>query len=697
MEESTSRSVEEIKKNGNRLKDEASEYLRQHAFNPVDWYPWGDEAIERARLEDKPIFLSVGYSSCHWCHVMEHQVFENDSIADYMNEHYVNIKVDREERPDIDAVYMEAVRALTNGGGWPMSVFLSPDLKPFYGGTYFPPDQFMQILKGLNDIYKNEREKVENQGSRLYDFVASNPAIADGSPVSQDEIERIILLTKNIFDLTWGGFRGGMKFPTPLRWHYLLHRYRRTGDEELGNGIRGTLDNMGSGGIHDHVAGGFHRYTVEGTWLVPHFEKMLYDNTQIASLYIEASKVWKDKRYEEIARTTLDFMITGMQDKNGGFYSSYDADSGGEEGTFYIWTRDEILNIAGEDDGQALAMLMGVTDRGNFEGKNILTRRYSAADVAVRFKLEESEVERLFEKYREKLESYRAERTWPGLDKKVITSWNGLAIAAMAQGYLAYNDDRYRQSAEKAAEYIWENHKNRDGSLKRSSTNGKVAGESVLDDYAFLANGFFELFRATGEFVHLQRTLELLDYVENHFGNREGAFFYNPDSIETPLGRQVEIFDNVEPSGNAVMLEVMLKVSAVTGNLKYRESVEKILGQYSDMMNRSGMEMAKWFDVVEMYEGPFHEIILAGDKGDKLLQDFRKVYSDRFPFYSVITMVPSEGIKGEKVNGISFPAATGKTSIDGKSTVYVCKFGSCKEPTSDPEKFSVLLKEGWLY
>ncbi|MDP8206078.1 MAG: thioredoxin domain-containing protein [Candidatus Electryonea clarkiae] len=694
------RSPQTIRQEGNRLTGESSLYLLQHSHNPVDWYPWGEEAKIRSGAEDKPIFLSIGYSSCHWCHVMEHEVFEVDSIAEFMNEHFINIKVDREERPDLDAVYMEAVRAMTGGGGWPMSVFLTSDLKPFYGGTYFPPDQFVRLVKSISDTYGEQRDKIELQSEQLYKMVSSNPQLSQGQAVNSPDFSSIANNSLQFVDAKWGGFRGRMKFPTPLRWQFLLHRYRKTGEARIADAVRKTLNNMGTGGIHDHVGGGFHRYTVEETWLVPHFEKMLYDNAQLASLYIEAFAVFGKRNgkphqpgYDDIAKNTLDFLIRDMQSSSGGFYASYDADSGGEEGTFYTWSPDEITDIAGKKDGAALANLLGVELGGNFEGKSILTRRKAYEKIAREFDRDIQEVNVLFEKWREELRNYRAKRVPPGLDKKVVTAWNGLAIAAFSQGYALFGEEKYRDAAREAIEYLWHNHRLENGSLVRASNEGVTSGVGILDDYAFFANGLLEFYNATGEIETLEMALELTGHVRDHFASDEGGYYLTSNEIETPMGRQVEIYDSVEPSGNSAMLNVLLRLSALTGNQTYRKDVERMLGAYSDMVNKSGLEMALWLDVAQNYEGPFHEVIIAGQLDDNNTNAMINVFRGLLPSYAVLTLIPPDG-PDKKMQTI-IPSTVEKTMLNGETTVYVCEFGSCKAPTNDPEEFKQQLLEGW--
>jgi uncharacterized protein len=686
--------TEHIRKNGNHLANESSVYLKQHAYNPVDWYPWGDEALGRAREEDKPIFLSVGYSSCHWCHVMEEESFDSERIATYLNENFICIKVDREERPDLDAVFMQAVQMISGGGGWPMSVFITPDQKPFFGGTYFPPDRFFTLINQINDAFKTKRELVDGQSEELYSKISTDLPTTKAKIITKDEIKRVVQQSVNNLDSVWGGFRGAMKFPTPLRWHFLLHEYRLHGDQNVANAVRTTLDNMGSGGIHDHIAGGFHRYTTERTWLIPHFEKMLYDNAQIASLYIEAYAVFKDERYGEIARKTLDFMIRDMHEPGNGFFSSYDADSGGEEGSYYSWKPSELGEVVSKEDLEPLAMILGITYTGNFEGSNVLTRRKSPEEVAEKFGRDVVKIENLFDSYREKLRHARDKRVKPGLDKKIVTSWNGLTISALSKGYQLFGDNRYLIAAEDAASMLIDSHQKDDGSYFRTSTDGIVKGDGILDDYAFIANGFLDLFQATSNIYYLEKGLELIDYVQKNFRNKDGGYYLTPEDTKTPLGRQVEVFDAVEPSGNSSLMIAFLKASAITGNSEYRKEVERLLGYYSDVMKRSGVEMGRWLDVVTLLTNSFHEIIIAGDITSDQGRELYEVYRNVAPSYSTFINVLSDGADDKMLKLL--PSLQGKIAIDGRTTAYVCQYGSCQEPTSDPTTLRSQILSGWM-
>ncbi|MCP4143956.1 MAG: thioredoxin domain-containing protein [bacterium] len=578
--ESMSKTPEQIRKNGNHLVAEPSLYLKQHAHNPVDWYPWSDEALDRAKAEDKPIFLSIGYSSCHWCHVMEHEVFEHDDVAEILNRYFICIKVDREERPDIDAIYMEALVSMQNSGGWPMSMFLTPDLKPFYGATYIPHDQFINLSEQIVKVFHSRRSDLESDASGIIKRLSNVASVKKGAPVTDQDISAVVTEALRSYDNQWGGFRSINKFPTPLRWQFLLHYFRQTGDTRLEKPIRHTLDVMNSGGIHDHLGGGFHRYATDEKWIVPHFEIMLYDNTQLAMLYLESAAVFNEPAYEKVAIGILDFLISDMQSSEGGFYASFDADSGDEEGSFQVWTLDELIKIAGTVDGYKLAAVLGVNGKGNFEGKSVLTRRVP-------------DYYRLFEKYKQQMLEARRLRTPPELDEKIVTAWNGLAVSALARSYAKTGDQKYLDAAVKSADFLWNEHQINDGTFCRTSTDGVKSGVGILDDYSFLACGFIDLYEATGDIKYLEKTGKLLSKADHLFADDTVGYFLAVDQPELPFARRVEVTDSVEPSGFASMLQAKIRYSALTGAAA---DVEEIFKNYSETMQNNGMEMAWWFD-----------------------------------------------------------------------------------------------------
>ncbi len=686
-------------KHKNRLASEASVYLRQHADNPVDWYPWGDEALLRARREEKPIFLSIGYSSCHWCHVMEHEVFENEEIAFYLNQHFICIKVDREERPDLDQIYMDAVQAMTRGGGWPMSVWLTPDLKPFFGGTYYPPHSFLDLLQRLNHAWQENREQIHESAAQMYAYISRNPIGASPESINLDDIKQIGEGALEKVDHLFGGFEGPMKFPVPLRWQMLLHLYRRTGDERYAKATRDALIAMASGGLQDHIGGGFHRYTVDSTWTVPHFEKMLYDNAQLASLYLEAAAVFDDKAmFGRVARRTLDFMLSEFyNDENGGFYASFDADSGDEEGSFYVWTLAELSDVVGPTDAQVLALLFGVTAEGNFEGnRTVLTRRYPYEDVASKTSRPVEELKALVEKYRPNLYNIRSARVQPNRDEKIVTSWNALAISAFAQGYRFFGDEKYLDAAEKSARYLKANHW-RHTTLSRSSTGGTPSGAGILDDYAVMTNALLDLFSATGDEHHLAWALELAGILQQRFRHESAGFYHTPVAFEAPLGRQVELVDSVEPSGLSMTLRVFLRLGSIEGNVEYINMVRGDLEAYAEIIKKAGMEMAGWADVALLMDGPFYELVIARplEPTSELPKrsELRKA-ADRLlaPFIQMIPM--EDDLPTDELLAL-LPTVSDKQAVDNKVTAYLCQLGSCNAPTSNIEELNQQILSDW--
>ena len=677
------RTPERIRSEGNRLAAAGSLYLRQHGHNPIEWYPWGDEALAKAKAEDKPVFLSIGYSSCHWCHVMEHEVFEHDDVAAYVNEHFVCIKVDREERPDLDAVYMEAVQAMTGRGGWPMSVFLTPDLEPFWGGTYVPHDPFLELCTSVVTHWSTHRDDILKQAGELAGQVNRVPRGDNGTAADAALVDAVAAVAMQSYDGEWGGFQQSQKFPTPLRWRFLLHHARRTGDQRMIKALRHTLEAMDSGGIHDHLGGAFHRYTTERTWLVPHFEIMLYDNAQLAGLYLEAGQVFDEERHVRTGLGVLDFLLRAMHSPEGGFYASFDADSGGEEGSFYVWTPAEIDAVAGQD-GPALMRLLGVQAGGNFEGKTILTRR-----------TDETAVPALFELWREPLYQARAARTWPGLDQKVVTAWNGLTISALARAYTVSGEDRYRAAAESAADFLWRVHRDTKGRLARSSTNGQVSGAGILDDYAFFAAGLLDLHQATGDLVSLSRAHDLVETARATFTHPKSGFFLTAADVAAPLGRRVEIFDSVEPSGAAVMTQVLITLGSLVGDPALIAEADRALAAQAGLMSRAGMEMAWWADALLWRTAPFYDVVIAGDSTAADTRALHEAFRTVAPSHAVLAMVPADGADAATL--ALMPAAAGKTARDGRATAYVCVLGTCQQPVHEAAELRAQLLDGWKH
>jgi len=688
-----------VRAEGNHLKDESSLYLQQHAHNPIDWYPWGDEALRRAKEQDLPIFLSIGYSSCHWCHVMEEEVFEQDDVATFMNRNFVCIKVDREERPDIDATYMHAVQLITGRGGWPLSVFLTSDLNPFFGGTYFPHDAFVELVHKVHDVYQTQRADLDQQGKMLSERVSALPVIKPGTaetPIDEERIATVASQAEINFDAKYGGFKGKQKFPTPVRWQFLLHYYRKSGDRKYANMTALTLEAMAAGGIYDHVGGGFHRYSTDNKWIVPHFEKMLYDNAQLASLYLEAGAVLERPDFLSVGTDVLDFLIREMRGDEGAFYSSFDADSGGEEGTYYVWTPADIERAVGAEDGPVLAELLRVHEPGNFESnQNVITRNTDLAVVATDFDRDRSDLDGMFHRYREQLRTYRAERVAPGLDRKIVTAWNGLTISALAQAFMVTGLQHYRDAAVQAAAYIWRVHRTADGQLTRASNDGRPSGRAILDDYVCLAAAYLDLFQITNDPDDLSRCIELVEQVRADFGVEQGGWYMTAASADTPIGRRIDMYDSVEPSGNSVMLQTLVRLAAMTGETVYRDDAARTLTRYSGLLSSAALEMSGWFDAASKLAGPYYDVVIAGDPGDPLARELIAATLATVPANAVIASVPAGGAQGRLLE--LAPALADKPARDGQATAYVCEYGTCQAPTSETVKLRAQMLVGWAH
>jgi uncharacterized protein len=596
----------------NRLSRQLSPYLLQHAENPVDWHPWGEEALAIARCGQKPIFLSIGYASCHWCHVMAHETFEDVEIARELNEHFVNIKVDREERPDLDQIYIEAVQIMTGRAGWPLSVFLTPQGEPFFGGAYWPPRArdgmtgFDGVLAAVADAWQHRRPDVLAHARRvtqLLQEIASTPVgdaseaqvVGDGrgSPLGEDKAalsdaaQAAETLLCQSFDPQWGGFGPAPKFPQPLALRWLLRRWRQTGNDELLTIVTVTLDRMAAGGMYDHLGGGFHRYCVDERWLLPHFEKMLYDNAMLAVVYLEAWQATGNQDYAAVVRQTLDYLLRDMTDPQGGFYSSEDADSEGHEGKFYLWTPAEIESVLGMDAGRLFCSVYDVTEAGDIDGRSILKR---IRPLAVEAKLRDCDPTPLAERLhaaRRELLTARAKRIRPGRDEKVLVAWNSLAIEALALAGKAFGEPRYTTAANSATDFLWQRLRRDDGRLFHYCRNGTAACDAYLDDYAALGNALVTLHETTGSSLRLDQAFELAEMIATQFADTaRGGFFYTHANHEALIVRKKDWADNPVPSGNGLAAEMLLRLSAFAGGDAYRIAAEAAINACAAWMQR---------------------------------------------------------------------------------------------------------------
>ena len=660
----------------NRLALETSPYLLQHAHNPVDWRPWGDEAFATARALQRPVFLSVGYATCHWCHVMEEESFESEEIARLLNERFVPVKVDREERPDVDAIYMQAVQMLTHQGGWPMSVFLTGEGKPFFAGTYFPPEEgqrgarvgFRTLLTELDRVFREERERVEGSAREIAQAVQRGLATehATGLP-GIHVLHEAMAAYAQMFDEREGGVRRAPKFPSSMNVRFLLRYWKRTGDEQALRMAALTLEKMALGGIYDQIGGGFHRYSTDARWLVPHFEKMLYDNALLATAYVEGWQATRTAFFRRIASEVLDYAAREMSHPSGAFFSATDADSEGEEGRFFVWTPAQLREALGAEDGDRAAQLFAASEAGNFEGANVLSLRSIPDGSELSF----------LERVRPILREARAGRPPPLTDTKVLTSWNALMISAFARAGFAFARPDYVQRAARAADAVLSMH----GPEAKLRRTGRHA--AVLEDYAFLAAALVDLFEATGEARWLSGARELHEVLRNRFAAPEGGFYRTPSDHEQLLAREKPSYDGAEPTGNSVAALTLLRLEAITGEARYREEAEALLRGFGALLAGAPVALGEMLLAVDFLLSEAKEVVLVRPprENDAELAD---VIRTRF-FPALVLLRHEDGALP------ATPLAQDRPAHDGKATAYVCSRGACQLPVTDPAALERLL------
>lgn len=679
----------------NRLAQESSPYLLQHANNPVDWYPWGAEALAKAKAEDKPIFLSIGYSACHWCHVMEHESFEDERIAAMMNEQYINIKVDREERPDLDSIYMNAVVALTGHGGWPMSVFLTPEGVPFYGGTYFPPSprygmpSFEQVLTSIARIYHTQREDVTQNGVSLLARIQGGIPLEAAGSLDPAVPELTLQALSRNFDHTHGGMSGSPKFPQPMTYDFLLRSYARNKRASTLKMVELTLHKMAQGGIYDQLGGGFHRYSVDAIWLVPHFEKMLYDNALLARLYLHAYQLTGKPFYRRITEETLDYVAREMTDPQGGFYSTQDADSEGEEGKFFLWTPDEVKAILGKEEGEAFCAAYDVKSGGNFEGKSILNIPTPLEQIAQQLNLSFETLLDILQRGRARLFTEREKRIKPGRDEKILTAWNGMMLAAFAEAARVLGRADYLEIARRNAEFVLSTML-RDGRLfrtwKADSGSAKLMG--YLEDYAFYADGLLALYQSSFEPRWFQAAQELMDVVLDHFPDREeGGFFDTADDHEQLVARPKDLQDNAIPCGNSITSRVLLALAAYTGQATYEEPAVKALSALQNPMSQYPGAFTYWLGSLEFALAPPKEVAVIGQFGGQDTQELLDTLQRPYRPNQVVAVAQTGQTQGHPALVESRPMQ------NGSATAYVCQKFTCKQPVTTVAELERLLAE----
>ncbi len=680
----------------NRLATETSPYLLQHAHNPVDWYPWGEDAFVKAKAEDKPILLSVGYSACHWCHVMEHESFENEQIAGLMNRLFVNIKVDREERPDVDEIYMNAVQMLTGRGGWPMTVFLTPDGKPFYGGTYFPPEDrhnipaFPRVLAGIAQAY---REKPADVAKSTAEILSRLEQLAQRQqttrPLDVSVLEKTAEGLAQHYDETHGGIGQAPKFPNSSVFSLFLRQAHATGNQRYLNMTTHTLRKMAQGGMYDHLGGGFHRYSVDERWLVPHFEKMLYDNALLARLYLEGYQASGDPFFRQVVEEILAYVEREMMSPEGGFYSTQDADSEGAEGKFFVWDQDEVMRILGDDVGEIFCRYYDVTDVGNFEHKNILHPTLEMAQLARLFQRDVDETTQLIARAKDTLFAVREQRVKPGRDDKILTSWNGLMISAFAEAYKVLGHPGYLEVARRSIHFV-QTALCREGRLLRSYKDGQAKFNAYLDDYACFSAALLDVYEATFEPEYLDRAVAFTDVLLARFWDaQEGGFFFTSSDHEALISRSKSAFDGSVPSGNSVAVSVLLRLYYATEKQDYLTKAEMLLRLFYDALEQNPFGFSNMLCGLDFYLRRPQEIVLLGDPtASETTALLHNIHASFIPNKTLLCFDPAQppqrGVPG---------LLAGKTRIDDKLTAYVCHNFVCSLPVTSWEELRPLIMQ----
>ena len=678
----------------NRLIHEASPYLMQHAHNPVDWYPWGEEALARSKEEDRPILLSIGYSSCHWCHVMEKESFENETIAGIMNLRFINIKVDREERPYLDELYMNAVQVMTGSGGWPMTVFLTPDLIPFHAGTYFPPEDrggmpgLTKVLVVVSDYYRSHREEVEKMEAQLkqalrqiVEVVPSQEAMSEGV------LSKAFNALESQFDPIYGGFGNAPKFPSSMALSFLLRYWKSTGSKKAFEMVEKTLEKMANGGVYDHLGGGFHRYSVDERWLIPHFEKMLYDNALLSRTYFEAYQATRKERYRHVGEEILNYVLHEMKSPEGGFYSTQDADSEGEEGKFYVWTRDEIKEVLGKEKGTPFCAYYGVATEGNFEGgASVLNIASTLEKVSQLYGMPVADLEKVLVEGRQKLNAEREKRVRPGRDEKILTSWNSLMISSFVDGFKVTGNGKYLNGAKNAALFILQE-MGKDGHLMRVFNKGKSQVKGYSEDYAFFIQALVDLYEATFETEWLREAKDLNQRMIHQFWDeKNGGFFFTGKENESLIARSKNPYDNAIPSANSIAVLNLIRLGYLTGEESFKQKAEQILHLFYNFLDQHPSGFTQMLSGLSFFLNP-QEIGIIGSKNNlKTKSMLKEIYLAYLPNKILNLRDPQEPIKGNW-----FPFLMGK-GIPEVPTTFVCKGFTCLPPVRNEEELKKILE-----
>lgn len=686
-------------KNQNRLMHEKSPYLLQHADNPVDWYPWSNEAFEKAGKEDKPIFLSIGYSTCHWCHVMAHESFDDETVANLLNQAFVAIKVDREERPDIDNIYMTVCQMITGGGGWPLTIIMTPDKKPFYAGTYIPRDSrfgqvgMIELLPRIAELWKNRKKDIIKSADQIIEALGQAFEGAASAALDESALNGAFIYFENNFDRRFAGFGRAPKFPTPHNLLFLLRYWKRTGNVLALDMVESTLRAMRQGGIFDHLGLGFHRYSTDPEWLIPHFEKMLYDQALLALVYAESFQATGIEFYRRAGKEIFSYVLRNMTDESGGFHSAEDADSEGREGKFYLWRQEEILLALSEKDAQLAIAIFNVKPEGNFldphsgdpTGENILHLSRPLADIAKELNLTEIELLKKLESIRKKLLAYRERRPRPHKDDKILSDWNGLMIAALASGSQAFDEPAYAAAAARAADFILNVLRSDEGRLLHRFREGYSGLLANLDDYAFLIWGLLELYEATFETKYLDEAIRLNDeMIELFWDFQEGGFFFTPKDAEDLPVRQKEIYDGAIPSGNSVAALNLMRLGRITGNITYERKASNMMSVFGGQVRQAPQAYTMLLSALNYTLGPSFEIVVVGNSQtadtEKMLKALHRAYLPN----KVVVFRPAE-LEQPPIDNLAEFVREHKT-IDNKATAYVCREYMCNMPTTDIEE-----------
>lgn len=698
------RLVDDSSSKPNRLVHEKSPYLLQHAFNPVDWFPWGDEAFETAKQQDKPIFLSIGYSTCHWCHVMAHESFEDTNAARLMNETFVSIKVDREERPDIDHVYMTVCQMMTGSGGWPLTIIMTPEKRPFFAGTYFPKETvygrigMVDLTRRVHQLWRNDRQEIFQSAAKVMTALRQLSDESPGDSIGQETLEAAFQQLSQRHDETNGGFSSAPKFPTPHNLSFLLRHWNRTRNPKALQMVEKTLQAMRLGGIYDHVGHGFHRYSTDNEWLVPHFEKMLYDQALLALAYIDAFQATANPDYETTAREIFSYVLREMTHSEGGFFSAQDADSEGQEGKYYLWRKEEIEKVLDPQKFEIVCDVFSIDPEGNFReeasgrklGSNILHLKQPLSETAGRLGLEEQGLKELIERARLKLYEARAKRVPPGKDDKILTDWNGLMISAFARGAQVFGEDIYAHTARRAAEFLLRTMRSSEGKLLHRFRDGQAGLPAHVDDYAFFIGGLLDLYETLFDVSYLRSALDLnQEFVERFWDDNFGGFYFTAVDGEKLLIRKKEIYDGATPSGNSIAALNLIRLGRMTADPKLEPMVQRLTTAFSGNVRQFPSIYTQLLCAIDFLVGPSHEVVISGDLETEDTSVMVRALRNQFVPNKVVVFRPAGETDSEIL--LIAPYTRNQLAVDGKTTAYVCVNYECSLPTTSLEEMLELL------